>query len=210
MLNAILGDFISIDTTNILFICGGAFAGLEDIISNRTAKASIGFGAPLKSTDLHQASVMGDVLQQAEPEDLIQYGLIPEFVGRFPMLVNTLGLTSAQLIHVMTQPKNAILKQYRQLFAMNNVEFHVTDDALQAIATKAVQKNTGARGLRSIFERMLVDAMFTVPDADVNAVVVTEDAVNGKCAPIILQGELTLESYLSTDDETTCPQAAEQ
>lgn len=185
-------EFISIDTTNILFICGGAFAGLEDLILARTSKSSIGFGAPMRPTRIHEAKTMSSYLERVEPQDLVQFGLIPEFVGRFPMIVSTLGLTQDQLVQVMTEPKNALVKQYRQLFAMNGVEFHVTDEAFQAIAKKAVEKNTGARGLRAIFERILVDAMFRVPDMEnVNAVVVDAAAVEGTSLPQILVGQET-------------------
>ena len=196
------GEFVPIDTTNILFICGGAFAGLEDVISRRTAKASIGFEAPMKPSKMNEASTASTYLKQTEPQDLVHFGLIPEFVGRFPMIVSTLGLTEPQLIEVMTEPKNAIMKQYRHMFALNNVELYVTQDALSAIAAKAVSRNTGARGLRAIFERLLEDAMFTVPSRpEINTVIVDEAAVHGLSLPLLLEEPVT--TYLKREQSTS-------
>lgn len=191
------GEYITIDTSNILFICGGAFAGMEQLVARRTARSSIGFGAQMPNTRLKESNQIGSLLERAEPEDLVAYGLIPEFVGRFPMLVSTAGLTKQELVQVLTEPKNSLVKQYKALFALNGVEFHATERALEAVADFALRKNTGARGLRSIFERALVDTMFELPDLkDVNAIYVDEDAILGKSKPVLLRGNMTLEQYL--------------
>jgi len=194
------GDFIQIDTGHILFICGGAFAGLEHIINRRVAKASIGFQAKMK-VDLKDQEVQGEHFNLAEPTDLISFGLIPEFVGRFPTLVSTQGLTEDQMVQVMTEPKNALVKQYEYLFAMSDVDFHVTEGGLRAIAKIALAKNTGARGLRAIFEKLLMEAMFVVPeDPEVNAVVVDEACVSGRRRPLILKGEMTVDKFLQMQE----------
>ncbi|DAZ96131.1 TPA: hypothetical protein N0F65_008710 [Lagenidium giganteum] len=191
------GEYITIDTTNILFICGGAFAGLEKIVDRRTARSSIGFGAQMPNTRRSESDQIGSLMQRAEPEDLVAYGLIPEFIGRFPMLVSTSGLTKEELVQVLTEPKNSLVRQYRALFALNGVEFHATDRALEAVAEYALKKNTGARGLRSIFERALIETMFELPDLkDVNAIYVDEEAILGKKRPVLIRGDMTLEDYL--------------
>ncbi|KAF0719141.1 Aste57867_1255 [Aphanomyces stellatus] len=155
------GEFIAIDTSNILFICGGAFAGLEHIISRRTASASIGFGAQMPNTKLKELDHIGKLLSQSEPQDLVSYGLIPEFVGRFPVVVSTLGLNREELVRVLTEPRNSLVKQYQALFALNNVEFHVSQCGLEAVADLAVE----------------LDTMFHIPDMDtVNAVYVDGEA----------------------------------
>jgi ATP-dependent Clp protease ATP-binding subunit ClpX len=191
------GEYITIDTSNILFICGGAFAGLEKFISRRTTKSSIGFGAQMPNTRLQETEEIGSYMERAEPEDLIAYGLIPEFIGRFPMLVSTCGLTKKQLVQVLTDPKNSLVKQYKVLFAMNNIEFHATEQALEAVAEFALKKNTGARGLRAIFEKALVETMFEVPEMkDVNAVYVDEEAILGLKKPVLIRGDMTLDQYI--------------
>ncbi|CAM9155735.1 unnamed protein product [Scytosiphon promiscuus] len=188
-------DFIQVDTTNILFICGGAFAGLEQVINNRIAKASIGFGANLPA-DLTNPDMQANRLLQAEPPDLVRYGLIPELVGRFPLVVSTQGLDLEQMVEVMTKPKNSLIKQYKFQFGIDDVEFHMTEGALRAVASTAIKKDTGARGLRSIMESLLLEAMFDAPGSDVNGVYVDEDAVSGKGSVVLLKGQQTLESYL--------------
>ncbi|OQR96586.1 ATP-dependent Clp protease ATP-binding subunit clpX [Achlya hypogyna] len=196
------GEFIAIDTTNILFICGGAFAGLEHVVSRRTAQASIGFESQMKDTKVTDLDRVGELLSLSEPQDLVAYGLIPEFVGRFPVLVSTLGLTRPELVRVVSEPKNSLIKQYRALFALHDVDFHVTTCGLDAIAELAVRRNTGARGLRAIFERTLMDTMFHVPDmAHVRAVYVDADVIFGVKPPVLLRGDVTVAQYEAEKDE---------
>ncbi|GMF24523.1 unnamed protein product [Phytophthora fragariaefolia] len=191
------GEYITIDTTNILFICGGAFAGLEKQITRRTSRSSIGFGAQMPNMRLKDSDQIGQLLTQAEPEDLVSYGLIPEFIGRFPMLVSTTGLSKDELVQVLTEPKNSLVRQYKALFALSDVEFHATEGALEAVAESALSKNTGARGLRSIFERALMETMFDLPDMnDVRAVYVDEEAILGRKRPVLIRGDMTLDEYL--------------
>ncbi|KAG1705245.1 hypothetical protein DVH05_004177 [Phytophthora capsici] len=191
------GEYITIDTTNILFICGGAFAGLEKQVSSRTSRSSIGFGAQMPNMRLKDSDQVGQLLSQAEPEDLVSYGLIPEFIGRFPMLVSTTGLSKDELVQVLTEPKNSLVRQYKALFALSDVEFHATEGALEAVAESALHKNTGARGLRSIFERALMETMFDLPDMnDVRAVYVDEEAILGRKRPVLIRGDMTLDEYL--------------
>ncbi|KAF1780742.1 P-loop containing nucleoside triphosphate hydrolase [Phytophthora cactorum] len=191
------GEYITIDTTNILFICGGAFAGLEKQVTRRTSRSSIGFGAQMPNMRLKDSDQIGQLLSQAEPEDLVSYGLIPEFIGRFPMLVSTTGLSKDELVQVLTEPKNSLVRQYKALFALSDVEFHATEGALEAVAESALRKNTGARGLRSIFERALMETMFDLPDMnDVRAVYVDEEAILGRKRPVLIRGEMTLDEYL--------------
>ncbi|EEY54133.1 ATP-dependent Clp protease ATP-binding subunit clpX, putative [Phytophthora infestans T30-4] len=191
------GEHITIDTTNILFICGGAFAGLEKQVTRRTSRSSIGFGAQMPNMRLKDSNQIGQLLSQAEPEDLVSYGLIPEFIGRFPMLVSTTGLSKDELVQVLNEPKNSLVRQYKALFALSDVEFHATEGALEAVAESALRKNTGARGLRSIFERALMETMFDLPDMnDVRAVYVDEEAILGHKRPVLIRGEMTLDEYL--------------
>ncbi|XP_024170102.1 CLP protease regulatory subunit CLPX2, mitochondrial isoform X2 [Rosa chinensis] len=203
------GDSIQMDTKDILFICGGAFVGLEKTISERHQDSSIGFGAPvranMRSSGLTDAIVTSSLLESVESGDLIAYGLIPEFVGRFPILVSLSSLNEDQLVQVLTEPKNALGKQYKMMFDMNNVKLHFTDDALRLIARKAMAKNTGARGLRAILENILTEAMFEVPDIktetnSIHAVLVDEEAVGSVDAPgrgaKILSGEGIVEQFL--------------
>ncbi|TMW61053.1 hypothetical protein Poli38472_014514 [Pythium oligandrum] len=196
------GEYITIDTTNILFICGGAFAGLEQLVNRRTQRSSIGFGAQMRNTRMTEAAHMGSLMQRADPEDLVAFGMIPEFIGRFPLLVSTTGLTRDELVQVLTEPKNSLVKQYKALFAMSGVEFHATEGALEAVADLALKRNTGARGLRSIFERALIDTMFELPDlTDVNAVYVDEDAILERKKPVLIRGDVTLDDYLKNHDD---------
>lgn len=191
------GEYITIDTTNILFICGGAFAGLEKMVTRRSFQSSIGFGAQMPNMHSDSSHHIGQLLSQAEPEDLVSYGLIPEFIGRFPMLVSTTGLTKNELIQVLTEPQNSLIRQYKALFALSDVEFYATEGALEAVAESALLKNTGARGLRSIFERALMETMFALPDMDdVRAVYVDEEAILGRKQPVLIRGDVTLDEYL--------------
>src|SRR5246127_1982568 len=175
-------EFLQVDTTNILFVCGGAFAGLEKIISARTAGSSMGFGANVRSPDERGT---GELLREIEPEDLLKFGLIPEFIGRLPVLATLGDLSETALIEILTRPKNALVKQYQRLFEMEDVRLGFTDDALKAIAQKAILRKTGARGLRSILEAILLDSMFELPSLNgVQEVVITADVVDGKARPL--------------------------
>ncbi|KAF5442733.1 hypothetical protein F2P56_035359 [Juglans regia] len=203
------GENIQIDTKNILFICGGAFIDLEKTISERHQDSSIGFGAPVRANmragGVTDASVASSLLESVESSDLISYGLIPEFVGRFPILVSLSALTENQLVQVLTEPNNALGKQYKKIFQMNGVKLHLTENALRLIARKAISKNTGARGLRSILEDILMDAMYEIPDVRtgddiIDAVVIDEEAVGSEgrgCGAKILYGKGALDRYLS-------------
>ncbi|XP_039687604.1 CLP protease regulatory subunit CLPX1, mitochondrial isoform X2 [Medicago truncatula] len=212
------GDNIQIDTKNILFICGGAFIDLEKTISERRQDSSIGFGAPvrakMKAGSVTEASIASSLLGTVESSDLIAYGLIPEFVGRFPILVSLSALTENQLIQVLTEPKSALEKQYKKTFQINGVKLHFTESARKSIARQAMSKNTGARGLRAIIESILVDAMYEIPDIRtgddvIDAVVVDEDSVGGEGSvrgAKILYGRGAFDRYLSkekNDSETT-------
>lgn len=180
-------EFLQVDTTNILFICGGAFAGLEKIISGRGRGTSIGFGADVRSVDERRA---GDVLRDCEPEDLLKFGLIPEFIGRLPVIATLSDLDEAALIDILTRPKNALVKQFQRLFEMEDIGLEVTEDALSAIAQKAITRKTGARGLRSIMENVLLDSMFELPGStDVEKVIINKDVVEGKAKPIQVHGD---------------------
>lgn len=181
------GDFLQIDTSNILFICGGAFAGLEKIINRRMDSASIGFGAQMKKdTDNHK--IQGKYFDSAIPKDLVQYGMIPEFVGRFPVIVSTKGLDEENLIDILTTPKNSLYKQYKYLFAMNDVDFHISDCGLREVARTAFGRGTGARGLRAITENALMETMFVVPSIpNVHTVYLDAAAIRGDRKPILLK-----------------------
>jgi len=177
-------EFLHVDTTNILFICGGAFDGLEKVIRNRSSKASIGFGATISSKDERKT---GETLRDVEPEDLIKFGLIPEFVGRLPVVATLEELDEAALVQILTEPKNALTKQYQRLFAMEGVELEFREGVMQAIARKALARKTGARGLRSILEQTLLDVMFDLPSMDnVSKVVLDETSATGEIKPIII------------------------
>ena len=178
-------EFLQVDTSKILFICGGAFAGLEKVIRNRSHKGGIGFSAEVQSVDTN--SVVSDVLKAVEPEDLIQYGLIPEFVGRLPVVATLNELDQKTLVQILTEPKNSLTKQYQKLFDMEGAVIEFRDDALQAIAQKAMERKTGARGLRSIIENVLLDIMFDLPSTDnVSKVVIDESVINGENSPILI------------------------
>ena len=180
-------EFLQVDTTNILFVCGGAFAGLEKIIAARGKGTSIGFGADVKEND---SRGVGEMFGELEPEDLLKFGLIPEFVGRLPVIATLTDLDEASLVIILTQPKNALIKQYQRLFELEDVALTFTDDALVAIAKRAINRKTGARGLRSILEDILLDTMFDLPGMDsVEEVVVNEEAVTSPAAPLMIHGE---------------------
>ena len=180
-------DFVQIDTTNILFICGGAFDGLEKVIRNRSEKSGIGFGAEVKS---QSERAVGDVLREVEPEDLIKFGLIPELVGRLPVVATLNELNEAALIEILVEPKNALVKQYQKLLAMEGVELEIRPAALLAIAKKALKRKTGARGLRSMLEHALLDVMFELPSSKgVVRVVLDENQINGGVKPLLIYGD---------------------
>ncbi len=180
-------DFLQIDTTNILFICGGAFDGLEKVIQNRTEKSGIGFGASVHSKTEKRAA---DLFREAEPEDLIKFGLIPELVGRLPVVATLGELTESAMIQILTEPRNALVKQYQKLFGMDGVELEVRPSALAAIARKALKRKTGARGLRSIMENALIDTMFDLPTMDgVAKVVIDEHIVEEGAKPLLVYRE---------------------
>ncbi|RFC36617.1 MAG: ATP-dependent Clp protease ATP-binding subunit ClpX [Candidatus Nitrotoga sp. SPKER] len=181
-------EFLQVDTTNILFICGGAFDGMEKVILNRSEKASIGFGASL--TKRGDEKSVGTVLRNVEPEDLIKFGLIPEFVGRLPVVATLEELDETALIQILTEPKNALTKQYHKLFAMEGVEMEFHEGVLQAIAKKALERKTGARGLRSILEHSLLDIMYDLPSMDnVSKVVLDVSNTNGEIKPIVIYAD---------------------
>jgi ATP-dependent Clp protease ATP-binding subunit ClpX len=178
-------EFLQVDTSNILFIVGGAFAGLEKIIKNRSEKGGIGFSAQVKSKD--ENVNVGVILYDVEPEDLIRFGLIPEFVGRLPVVATLEELDEEALISILREPKNALTKQYAKLFEMEGVEIEFREEALRAVARKAMQRKTGARGLRTILEHVLLDTMYELPSLDnVQKVVVDERAIAGESAPYLL------------------------
>ena len=180
-------EFLQVDTTNILFICGGAFAGLEKIIAQRNKGSGIGFGAEVKDPDARGA---GELFKELEPEDLLKFGLIPEFVGRLPVIATLTDLDEPALIIILTEPKNALVKQYQRLFEIEGVKLTFTGDALSAIAKRAIKRKTGARGLRSIMEDILLDTMFELPGMEgVEEVVVNEEAVNNGAKPLIVHTE---------------------
>ena len=181
-------DFVQVDTTNILFICGGAFDGLEKVIRNRSEKAGIGFGAEVRS--MRDAKDIGAILRTVEPEDLIKFGLIPEFVGRLPVVATLEELDEKALIQILTEPKNALIKQYQKLFFMEGAELEVRPAGLNAIAKKALARKTGARGLRSIIEQVLLETMFDLPTQEnVSKVVVDESTVIGEGKPLLIYSD---------------------
>jgi ATP-dependent Clp protease ATP-binding subunit ClpX len=181
-------EFLQVDTTNILFICGGAFDGLDKVIRARSEKGGIGFGAEVKSRDNRKD--IGEVLREVEPEDLIKYGLIPEFVGRLPVVATLTELDEGALIQILVEPKNALVKQYQKLFAMEGVDLEVREPALRAIARKALARKTGARGLRSILEQTLLDTMFDLPSLDnVIKVAIDDVTAGGEIKPILIYAD---------------------
>ena len=180
-------DFLQIDTTNILFICGGAFDGLEKVIANRSEKSGIGFGASVRSKSERSVS---EIFREIEPEDLVKFGIIPELVGRLPVIATLGELTEDALVQILTEPKNALVKQYQRLFSMDGVELEIRPSALNAIATKALKRKTGARGLRSIVEQALLDTMFELPALDgVAKVVVDEGTIQDNAKPLLVYRE---------------------
>ena len=180
-------EFLQVDTTNILFICGGAFAGLDKIIAQRGKGSAIGFGADVRDNDNRG---VGETFKELEPEDLLKFGLIPEFVGRLPVLATLEDLDEDALVIILTQPKNALVKQYQRLFDIEDTQLTFTDEALQAIAKRAIERKTGARGLRSILEEILLDTMFDLPGMEnVDEIVVNEEAVTTKAGPLVIYGD---------------------
>lgn len=178
-------EFLQVDTANILFVCGGAFSGLEKVIRDRSEKGGIGFSAQVNSKDSQKS--IGETLLDVEPSDLIGYGLIPEFIGRLPVVATLQELDREALVNILVQPKNALFKQYQALFAMENVDLDIRDDALDAIAEKAIERKTGARGLRSILETTLLDTMYKIPsEQDVIKVVVDASVINGENEPMLV------------------------
>jgi len=180
-------EFLQVDTTNILFVCGGAFNGLEKIISARSRSSSIGFGAKVISPEDRGT---GEIFREVEPEDLLKYGLIPEFVGRLPVVATLEDLDEQSLKLILTQPKNALVKQYQRLFEMDRVNLTLAEEALGAIARKAIDRKTGARGLRSIIEGILLDTMFDLPNLEgVEEVVISREVVEGTARPLYIRDD---------------------
>ncbi|MBU6437883.1 MAG: AAA family ATPase, partial [Betaproteobacteria bacterium] len=180
-------DFIQVDTTNILFICGGAFAGLDKVIQDRTEKSGIGFGASVKSKSERNIT---ELFRDVEPEDLIKFGLIPELVGRLPVVASLAELSEEALVEILVQPKNALVKQYQRLFDMDGVELELRPGALRAIARKALERKTGARGLRSIIEQSLLNVMFELPTTpNLEKVVVDENVIADGAEPLMMYAE---------------------
>ncbi len=180
-------EFLQVDTTNILFICGGAFAGLEKVISSRGESKSIGFGADVSGPDSRK---IGDIISDVEPQDLLKFGLIPEFVGRLPVVATLNDLNIEAMIKILSEPKNALVKQFKKLFELEGVKLTFTDEALKSIANKAIKRKTGARALRSILEKLLLDSMFDLPSLQsVEEVVVNEDTVDKDTEPLLIYSE---------------------
>ncbi len=194
-------EFIQIDTTNILFICGGAFDGIEKIVENRIGKKTMGFGAEIhgktERTSDEVAEIHGktertsdEVMSQIRPEDLLKFGLIPEFVGRLPVMVTLQQLDEQALVSILTEPKNALVKQYHRLMEMDGVELEFTDEALKVIANLAIERKSGARGLRAIIEGIMMDTMYELPGQDgIARCIITEEAARGNCKPELISGE---------------------
>jgi len=180
-------EFLQVDTTNILFICGGAFAGLDKIISSRGKPRSMGFGAEVRGPDDRRT---GELLLEAEPDDLLKFGLIPEFIGRLPVIATLHDLDEAALVQILKEPKNALVKQYQKLFDMEGVKLSFQEDSLKAIANRAIQRKTGARGLRSIMEQILLDTMFDLPSmSGVSEVVINREVADGRSKPLTVHTE---------------------
>ena len=180
-------EFLQVDTSNILFICGGAFAGIDKILSQKGRGTTIGFGADVQAPDDRQT---GELLKNLEPEDLLKYGLIPEFIGRLPVIATLEDLDEDALVTILTEPKNALVKQYQRLFEMENAGLEFADDALKAIAQKAIERKTGARGLRSILENLLLDTMFELPDIEnIDKVVLNKETINKNKKPVFVYAD---------------------
>ena len=181
-------EFLQVDTTNILFICGGAFSGLERIISSKGKEVSIGFGADVRTPE---DRLTGDILAELEPEDLLKFGLIPEFIGRLPVLATLTDLSETALVEILTKPRNALVKQYQKLFEIENVQLTLTDEALSAIAKKAISRKTGARGLRSIMETILLDTMYDLPSFEnVDEIIINKEVIEGRSQPLKSYGKM--------------------
>jgi len=192
-------EFLQVDTSNILFICGGAFAGLDKIIRDRSEKGGIGFGAEVRSKDLEQKT--GETLRDVEPEDLVKYGLIPEFVGRLPMIATLDELDLDALVRILKEPRNALIKQYQKLFEMEGVEIQFRDEALKAVAQKAKERKTGARGLRSIMESVLLDTMYKIPSMEqVSKVIIDSAVINGESEPLLVYENREQQSRTATEE----------
>ena len=176
-------EFLQVDTTNILFICGGAFAGLDKLIDSRGKGSSIGFGAKVKN---YKEQPLSEIMKMLEPEDLIKYGLIPEFIGRMPIIATLNDLDEKSLVKILKEPKNALVNQYKHLFEIDDVELTFRDEALVEIAKQAIKRKTGARGLRSIMEDLLMETMFGLPNTDLEKVIIDENTVISKSEPIKL------------------------
>jgi ATP-dependent Clp protease ATP-binding subunit ClpX len=192
-------EFLQVDTSNILFVCGGAFAGLEKVIRDRSAKGGIGFSAEVMSKDSQKS--IGEMLLEVEPEDLIGYGLIPEFIGRLPVVATLQELDEDALVSILVKPKNALTKQYQAMFEMENVDLDLREDALKAIAKKAIERKTGARGLRSIIEATLLDTMYKVPsESGVIKVVVDKTVIDGESSPKLVYEKTESDASLSESE----------
>jgi ATP-dependent Clp protease ATP-binding subunit ClpX len=192
-------EFLQVDTSNILFICGGAFAGLDKVIRDRSEKGGIGFSAEVKSKD--EKRNFGETLHDLEPEDLVKYGLIPEFVGRLPVIATLDELDKAALIQILTEPKNALTKQYSRLFEMEGVSIDFRPDALEAVASRAMERKTGARGLRSIMENVLLDTMYKIPsEENVVKVVVDESVIKGESEPLLVYENTDIPAKAASDE----------
>ena len=191
-------EFLQVDTSNIRFVCGGAFAGLDQVIRDRTEKSSIGFSATVKSKD--DSKNVGQLLHSVEAEDLVKFGLIPEFVGRLPMIATLEELDEETLVQILTEPKNSLTKQYHKMFEMENVEIEFRDEALKAVAQKAMERKTGARGLRSILESVLLPTMYELPDqANAVKVVVNEQSITGESEPLVVLDSVELQHAASDE-----------
>ena len=194
-------EFLQVDTANVLFICGGAFAGLDRIIRDRSDKSGIGFSAEVRSKE--EESKVGETLRGVEPEDLVKFGLIPEFVGRLPMIATLDELDLDAMVRIIREPKNSLTKQYAQLFEMEGVEIQFRDDALRAIARKAKDRKTGARGLRSIMETVLLDSMYRIPSLDkVSKVIIDAAVIDGESEPLLLYENVEQQSKSVADDQS--------
>ena len=194
-------EFLQVDTANILFICGGAFAGLDRIIRDRSDKSGIGFSAEVRSKE--EESKVGETLRGVEPEDLVKYGLIPEFVGRLPMIATLDELDLDAMVRIIREPKNSLTKQYAQLFEMEGVEIQFRDDALRAIAKKAKERKTGARGLRSIMETVLLDSMYKIPSMDnVSKVIIDSAVIEGESEPLLMYENVEQQSKSAIDEQS--------
>ena len=185
-------EFLQVDTTNILFVCGGAFAGLDKVITQRGKGSAVGFGADIKAEEDRN---IGEIFKDVEPEDLLKFGLIPEFVGRLPVIATLNDLDAEALVTILTEPKNALVRQYCKLFEMENVALKFTDEALRAIAERAINRKTGARGLRSILEEILLNIMFELPDIKgITEVVINEETVLKGAEPLMIFEKVSDES----------------